>query len=133
MELCRACCRRLCCLKAQATQEVEHADDAAATSLSAQSANPQSAMRTSNQSIDKLVRIVIVGETRVGKTSLMRRYLNGYFDGAAGLDEPHSATLGVDFGCKNVDIGEGRVRVQGQLMRTCKSSALWCLLRRLAV
>jgi GTPase SAR1 family protein len=87
---------------------VEHTDDAA-TLRPAKSGKPDA----SAVLVDKLVRIVIVGETRVGKTSLMRRYLNGYFDGATGLHDPHSETLGVDFGCKNVDIGGGRVRLQG--------------------
>ncbi len=111
MELCRTCCRRLCCLKPRPAHEVEYTEDASLRS--AMSAN-DTAVRASNV-VDKLVRILILGETRVGKTSLMRRFLNGYFDGATGLDDPHSETMGVDFGCKNVDISGSRVRLQGQL------------------
>jgi Ras of Complex, Roc, domain of DAPkinase len=131
MELCRACCRRLCCLKGRDAQEVEHTDDAA-TLRSAKRAKPAADASTTVRSsqavavVDKLVRIVIVGETRVGKTSLMRRYLNGYFDGSTELNDPHSETLGVDFGCKNIDIGGVRVRLQGWFIHLSSLLALLC-------
>ncbi|KAG5183253.1 P-loop containing nucleoside triphosphate hydrolase protein [Tribonema minus] len=58
------------------------------------------------------VRLVMVGDCGVGKTAIMRRYLNGYFCGDTAKGTPYSSTLGVDFGCKTVHLEGKRVRLQ---------------------
>lgn len=55
---------------------------------------------------DYLVKIVIVGESGVGKTSLLHRYKENEFRGC------HIATIGVDFEVKTVMFGERVVKLQ---------------------
>lgn len=61
---------------------------------------------------DSLVRVVIVGDSGVGKTGLLRRYLNGYFDGKTEPGGEYNETMGVDFGMKSVEIGGNRRKLQ---------------------
>ncbi|CAM9290728.1 unnamed protein product, partial [Hapterophycus canaliculatus] len=57
-----------------------------------------------------VVRLVLVGGCDTGKTCLLRRFLGGYFDEAGQQD--YTRTLGVDFGCKTIELADRRVRLQ---------------------
>ncbi|XP_065182784.1 ras-related protein Rab-43-like [Sycon ciliatum] len=54
------------------------------------------------ESYDFLFKIVVIGDSMVGKTSLLQRFKNGAFN------EHHSCTIGVDFIVKTVEM-EGKV------------------------
>ncbi|TFG00584.1 MAG: GTP-binding protein [Promethearchaeota archaeon] len=55
---------------------------------------------------DVLFKIIIFGEGGVGKTTLIRRYLEGYFE------ESIKMTIGVDFFMKNIEIKDLIVSLQ---------------------
>lgn len=55
---------------------------------------------------DVLLRLLLVGETGVGKTCLLCRYINNEFISA------HISTIGIDFKMKTLQIGERIVKVQ---------------------
>ncbi|CAM9627242.1 unnamed protein product, partial [Discosporangium mesarthrocarpum] len=59
---------------------------------------------------DHVVRLVLLGSCETGKTCLLRRFLGGYFED--GEDSDYTRTLGVDFGCKTVELADRRVRLQ---------------------
>ena len=52
-----------------------------------------------------LFKIILVGDSNVGKTSLMRRFTKGYFP------SNHRATIGVDFTIKTVEVDGENVKV----------------------
>ena len=55
---------------------------------------------------DMIFKIVLIGDTAVGKTNILSKYLSDEFD-------PDSkATVGVEFGTKNYKIGDNIVKVQ---------------------
>ena len=54
----------------------------------------------------EIIKIVVVGEAGVGKTSLIKRYVSNFFS------EDHKATVGVDFTVKNVNVNGKEVRLQ---------------------
>ena len=55
---------------------------------------------------DVIFKIVLIGDTSVGKTNILSKYLNDEFD-------PDSkATVGVEFGTKNFNIDNNIVKVQ---------------------
>ena len=51
-------------------------------------------------------KVLVVGESSVGKSSLMNRFVHGVFN------TQHTATIGVDFKIAIVDIGEYKCRLQ---------------------
>lgn len=53
-----------------------------------------------------LFKYIIIGNTAVGKTCLMRQFADKKFD------PEHSATLGVEFEARNLRLGEKTVRIQ---------------------
>jgi Ras-related protein Rab-7A len=53
-----------------------------------------------------LLKIVILGDSGVGKTSLMNQYVNKKFSGQ------YKATIGADFLTKEVMVGENLVTLQ---------------------
>lgn len=55
---------------------------------------------------DYIFKILLVGDSGVGKTSLIRRYAKGYFSGTVG------STIGVDFCVKSLEIDGERVKLQ---------------------
>ncbi|CAM9646544.1 unnamed protein product, partial [Ectocarpus sp. 8 AP-2014] len=76
---------------------------------------PPSHLRELSGDINQVVRLVLVGGCDTGKTCLLRRFLGGYFDDIGHQDYTRQAqaiTLGVDFGCRTVDLADRRVRLQ---------------------
>ena len=55
---------------------------------------------------DLLLRMLLVGETGVGKTCLLCRYTNNDFINA------HISTIGIDFKMKTLQIDDKKVKVQ---------------------
>ena len=63
-------------------------------------------MITEDEGIDLLVKIVIIGDTGVGKTNLLLRYLRDEF-------EPHGKpTIGVDFFAKTATVNYRQLKIQ---------------------
>ena len=52
----------------------------------------------STHSYDYLYKLVIVGDTGVGKTNILLNLVDGQFDGS------HLATIGVDFKVKTIEL-----------------------------
>lgn len=59
-----------------------------------------------NRSFDYLYKILLIGDSSVGKTSVLLRYIDGKFD-------PESrSTIGVDFKVATLDVGGKNVKLQ---------------------
>ena len=56
---------------------------------------------------DEKIKLMIIGETRTGKTSLISRYCKNEFSGGEYL-----STIGIDFQIKNLVINSKKIRVQ---------------------
>ena len=61
----------------------------------------------SEDSFDEKIKIMIIGETKTGKTSLISRYCKNEFTGGAYL-----STIGIDFQIKNLTINSKKIRLQ---------------------
>jgi len=57
-------------------------------------------------SYDHLFKLLLIGDSGVGKTCLLLRYADDTYA------EGHSATIGVDFKVKSLNVGPSRVRLQ---------------------
>ena len=64
-----------------------------------------------------LFRIVLIGDSGVGKTSIVKQYIEGKFTCKG------SATYGVDFGIKSLQIGSSEVKVIPCLVNRTTSSS----------
>lgn len=53
-----------------------------------------------------LLKVIVLGDSGVGKTSLMNQYVNNKFS------NQYKATIGADFLTRDVDIGDRRVTMQ---------------------
>ena len=63
---------------------------------------------TSNEDdFDEKIKIMIIGETRTGKTSLISKYCKNEFNGGAYL-----STVGIDFQIKKLEIKRKKIRLQ---------------------
>ena len=63
-------------------------------------------MSSNSNGYDMIFKIVLIGDTSVGKTNILSKYLSNEFD-------PDSkATVGVEFGTKDFKIGNNIVKVQ---------------------
>lgn len=58
---------------------------------------------------DYLFKIILLGEVNVGKTSIVRRFQDGRFEGT------YKATIGVDFAIRTLDINNKRVKVNNDV------------------
>jgi small GTP-binding protein len=56
---------------------------------------------------DEKIKLMIIGETRTGKTSLISRYCKNEFSGGAYL-----STIGIDFQIKNLEMNSKKIRLQ---------------------
>lgn len=63
-------------------------------------------LASSMETYDFLFKIVLIGESGVGKSSLVARYMDGSFV------DTHLSTIGVDFSIRTVDIEDKRVKLQ---------------------
>jgi small GTP-binding protein len=63
-------------------------------------------MQEEESSYDYVFKLVIVGDSGVGKTNLLGRFVNDSFDFAS------KSTIGLDLTIKNMVIKKKRVRVQ---------------------
>jgi Ras-related protein Rab-8A len=55
---------------------------------------------------DYLVKVIIIGDSGVGKTNLITRFCDNHFK------ETYVATIGVDFKIKSMMLGEKRFKMQ---------------------
>jgi len=62
---------------------------------------------TSTGAYDQLIKLIIIGDTSVGKTSLVVRYCDGGFE-----PKTYLSTVGVDFKTKVVEIDGRSIKVQ---------------------
>ena len=67
------------------------------------STSPAPAKRTT---YDHLMKVIIIGDSSVGKTCLLLRYTENEFCSL------HMPTIGIDFKVKIVDVGKKRVKLQ---------------------
>ena len=56
---------------------------------------------------DEKVKLMIIGETRTGKTSLISRYCKNEFSGSV-----YMSTMGIDFQIKNLEMYSKKIRLQ---------------------
>ena len=56
---------------------------------------------------DEKIKLMIIGETKTGKTSLISRYCKGDF-----AESPYLSTIGIDFQIKNLTINSKKIRLQ---------------------
>ena len=59
----------------------------------------------SNQEYDWLVKVIILGDSGVGKTNILSRFCDEKFT------VTHMATIGVDFKIKTIDIEGKRIKL----------------------
>lgn len=57
-------------------------------------------------SFDYSFKFIVVGDTAVGKTSILNRFLTGAFD------NHHELTIGVEFGSKMISVNRQRIKLQ---------------------
>ena len=59
-----------------------------------------------NNHLDYIYKYVVIGEAGVGKTSIARQFIfNDYSD-------RYNTTIGVDFSCKTLSIGDKNIKIQ---------------------
>ena len=56
---------------------------------------------------DEKIKLMIIGETKTGKTSLISRYCKNEFSGSLYL-----STMGIDFQIKNLQMNSKKIRLQ---------------------
>ena len=59
-----------------------------------------------DENYDYMVKLIIIGDSGVGKTNILTRFCNDQFK------ETHLATIGVDFNIKNIQIDNKRLKLQ---------------------
>jgi small GTP-binding protein len=62
--------------------------------------------KTKTSSHDLTLKVIIIGDSGVGKTNLLTRYSEGIFK------DSYVATIGVDFKIKVIDLNGQRVKLQ---------------------
>ena len=70
--------------------------------------DPDDTLRSQSEDIfDEKIKIMVIGESKIGKTSLISRYCNNDFLGGAYL-----STIGIDFQIKNLVLNKKNIRLQ---------------------
>jgi small GTP-binding protein len=59
-----------------------------------------------DQSYDYLIKILVIGDSGVGKTNMLLRFAENNFMTS------HLSTIGIDFKIKTINIGKHKVRLQ---------------------
>jgi len=76
-------------------------------------------MAYSNNDYDVLFKVLLIGDSAVGKSSIVKRYTDDEYDGK------FISTIGVDFSIKTIDRNGKRVKV-GALVPTARDDhAYW--------
>ena len=63
-------------------------------------------MKDDNKSFDMIFKIILIGDSGVGKTNLLSRYMNGTFSDST------KSTVGVELACKIVEINSTKIKIQ---------------------
>jgi Ras-related protein Rab-8A len=63
-------------------------------------------MTVKNSDYDFLAKVIIIGDTGVGKTNILTKYCTGQFK------DSYVATIGVDFKMKTVAVDGGKIKLQ---------------------
>ena len=58
------------------------------------------------EQFDTLAKVAVIGDSSVGKTNLLMRYVNSDYH------QTHIATIGIDFKVKTVNIGGFKIKLQ---------------------
>lgn len=64
-------------------------------------------INSQEENYDERIKIMVIGESKIGKTSLISRYCNNQFNGGVYL-----STIGIDFQIKNVVFNNKNIRLQ---------------------
>lgn len=67
-----------------------------------------------DDSFDFLFKIILIGDSNVGKTCVVQNFKSGVFS------EKQQNTIGVDFSVRTVDIEGKKVKVSGLLCMVCR-------------
>lgn len=73
------------------------------------SINPK---KTLTDSYDYMIKVIIVGDSGVGKTNIISRFCAKEKENDGNFKENHVATIGVDFSVKMIQIDEKRIKLQ---------------------
>ena len=63
-------------------------------------------MTTKHSEHDFLAKVIIIGDSGVGKTNLLTKFCDGVFK------DSYVATIGVDFKLKTIHVDEAKVKLQ---------------------
>ena len=63
-------------------------------------------MTSKQKDKDSLAKVIIIGDSGVGKTNLLTRFCDGVFK------DSYVATIGVDFKLKTIHVDEAKVKLQ---------------------
>jgi small GTP-binding protein len=68
--------------------------------------NNSQALKTGDKDYDYFAKVVIVGDSAVGKTNLLLRFVNGEYV------TTHITTIGIDFKVKTLKVNGKRLKIQ---------------------
>ena len=69
--------------------------------------DPDDTTNENEEYFDEKIKLMIIGETRTGKTSLISRYCKDEFK-----SESYISTIGIDFQIKNIELNSKKIRLQ---------------------
>ena len=73
-------------------------------------------MDEKTEGVDVVYKILLLGESSVGKTSIIQRYIENKFD------ESNTSTCGIDFKCKYVSCDDKKIRLDKRTQQDRKGS-----------
>lgn len=66
-----------------------------------------SSSRTSDENVDYLFKVILIGDSNVGKTCVVQHFKSGVYS------ESQQNTIGVDFTVRSLEIDGKKVKVRG--------------------